>query len=671
MTTAVLRLYGVIGDTGLTAGDVATFLASVGAADEIEVRINSGGGWIAEGLAIHNLLAAAGKRIRVIIDGVAASMASVIAMVGSEIVIREDAVMMIHEPWRITVGDAVEHRKAVNELTTVSVTMVEIYARRTGQPAAVVKEAMEAETWWNAADAVAWGLATRVEPAAAPERLAALASASFAHLDLRNVPARIAAMLRPDHPTAAADLEESPAMPPEEANPLVITAPDSAAAEAQAAAVQAAAARAAAAAVSAERQRIAAITTMAERVRLPAAMAAKWVEEGLTLEAAQAKAIDAVHEQQQREVPGGMPQPYYASVGHQDESDRAARAEAMAHAIAHRYAPHLVPLKAGERARDYMGWSMTDLAAVHLGLPGRNRMEHARASLHSTSDFPLLLENSLNKILQAQYALVGRNYAAWTAPRTFRDFRPHPELRAGDFPALKLNGENEPIEYGTMSEGKESLSAVKYARRLGLSFEMIVNDDLGAFASLAEMGGQRVADLENQIVYGILTANSGAGQNLRDGNPLFHTSRNNVASVPAAISIASLSIARAAMRKQKSLDGMALNLQPAVLVCGPDKETEAQQVLNQVITPTSDSASNPFKGLIVPVCDANITGNGWYLFARPGQAPTVKAGHLEGYAGPRIETSPGWSTVGVEYRILLFFGAGPVDFRGAFRNAGA
>ncbi len=668
MSTAVLRLYGVIGDHGLTAGDVATFLASSADASLIELRINSGGGWIAEGLAIHNLLAAAGKPIRVIVDGVAASMASVIAMVGSEIVIREDAVMMIHEPWRITVGDAAEHGKAMNELRTVSATMVQIYARRTGQTPESVKVAMEAETWWDAADAVAWGLATRVEPAPAPERLAALAAVSFAHLDLQHAPARIAALIQRPAIPAAPHHKESAMDETEQKTAATPAAQDQAAALA---AQQAAAAQAATEAVRAERQRSAEIRTMATRLRLPAALADQWINDGITVDAARTLAIDAVYEASQREVPGGLPLGVQASVGQQDESNRALRREAMAHAIAHRYAPHLVPLAAGERARDYMGWSITDMAAAHLGLSGRNRMEHARASLHSTSDFPLLLENSLHKILQARYEAAGRNYALWTSERTFRDFRPHPEMRAGDFPALILNGENQPIEFGTMSEGKESISAVKYARRLGLSFEMIVNDDLGAFTQLAEMAGQRVADLENQIVYGILNANSGVGPNLRDGTALFHTSRGNIAGSGAAISVSSLATARAAMRKQKSLDGMVLNLQPAVLVCGPDKEIEAQQVLNQVIVPTSDSATNPFKGLIVPVADANITGNGWYLFARPAQAPVVKYGYLEGHRGPRIETTPGWSTVGIEYRVLLFFGAGAVDFRGAYRNPGA
>jgi ATP-dependent Clp protease, protease subunit len=200
-----LVLDGTVGDMGLfggqafTATDVANALAKKGRSSPIKVRINSGGGLAAEGVAIFNRLRAHQGKVTVIVDGVAASAASVIAMAGREIVMARGAVMMIHDPSGLTMGTSADHSKTVESLETIAESMAAIYAERTGRTLAAIREEMRSELWMSADEAVAAGFADRVEKLVrtdskiaafdyglymrAPERLVAVAQANAWKLD--------------------------------------------------------------------------------------------------------------------------------------------------------------------------------------------------------------------------------------------------------------------------------------------------------------------------------------------------------------------------------------------------------------------------------------------------------------------------------------------------------
>jgi ATP-dependent protease ClpP protease subunit len=153
-------LYGTVGIgvavgvEGFSAIDVRDALAKVGAKD-VTVRINSGGGWTDDGVAIYNILAAHRGKVTVWIEGAAASAASVIAMAGREIIIRPGAYMMIHEPAGMTVGTAADHAKMIEALKTINESMARIYADRTKRAISEIKKEMAAETWMTADEAVA------------------------------------------------------------------------------------------------------------------------------------------------------------------------------------------------------------------------------------------------------------------------------------------------------------------------------------------------------------------------------------------------------------------------------------------------------------------------------------------------------------------------------------
>lgn len=160
-------LYGTVGtgvvdgEEGFTSIDVRDALAELDGRDAT-VRVNSGGGWSHEGVAIHNQLKAHRGKVTVIVEGVAASAASVLAMAGDEIVMRPGAFMMVHEASGLTVGNAADHAKTIEALETVNKSMASIYVAQTRRPNAEIRKEMRAETWMDAGEAVKKRYATSV-----------------------------------------------------------------------------------------------------------------------------------------------------------------------------------------------------------------------------------------------------------------------------------------------------------------------------------------------------------------------------------------------------------------------------------------------------------------------------------------------------------------------------
>lgn len=162
---AEILIYEDVGEGwfgGVSAKQFADDLKALGAVSTIDVRINSYGGDVFDGFAMYRQLVEHKARIVVHVDGVAASIASVIAMAGDEIEIAAPGFVMVHDAWGLGVGNAAELRSVADRLETISGAIADVYVARTGKPAATVRGWMTAETWFTADEAVAAGLATKV-----------------------------------------------------------------------------------------------------------------------------------------------------------------------------------------------------------------------------------------------------------------------------------------------------------------------------------------------------------------------------------------------------------------------------------------------------------------------------------------------------------------------------
>lgn len=131
-------------------------------ADEITVHINSYGGEVAEGLAIHNSLKNSKAKIRTVCDGFACSAASVVFMAGEERMMNPASLLMIHNAWSYASGNAAELRKAADDLDAISKTAAEAYRARINLSDEELAELLDNETWIVPKDAVDWGFATGI-----------------------------------------------------------------------------------------------------------------------------------------------------------------------------------------------------------------------------------------------------------------------------------------------------------------------------------------------------------------------------------------------------------------------------------------------------------------------------------------------------------------------------
>lgn len=163
---AEIMIYDVIGESfffeGVTAKSVAESLAAIGSAEEIDVRINSPGGSVWQGMAIYNGLKNHSAKINVHIDGLAASMATVVAMAGDNINMAQNAMFMIHEPRTYAEGTAEDMLSQASMLEKLTTQAVGVYVSRTKMKEEDVRSAMNAETWYTAEEAKAAGFITNI-----------------------------------------------------------------------------------------------------------------------------------------------------------------------------------------------------------------------------------------------------------------------------------------------------------------------------------------------------------------------------------------------------------------------------------------------------------------------------------------------------------------------------
>lgn len=167
--SAEIYIFDEIGDSwwgeSTSAADFVSELKALGDVTNIALHLNSPGGSVFDGVAIHNALSQHRAKVTTYVDGYAASIASIIALAGDEVVMAENAMMMIHNPWSYAIGDSQEMRKVADALDKIREAMLTTYMRHTDKTEEDILAALDAETWLTAADCVEWGFADTIAEA--------------------------------------------------------------------------------------------------------------------------------------------------------------------------------------------------------------------------------------------------------------------------------------------------------------------------------------------------------------------------------------------------------------------------------------------------------------------------------------------------------------------------
>ncbi|NGQ93254.1 peptidase U37 [Rhodobacter sp. HX-7-19] len=420
----------------------------------------------------------------------------------------------------------------------------------------------------------------------------------------------------------------------------------------------------------AERDRVSTIYDLTGRLNLERSFAEDLVRRGVSVDESRRLILDqvAAKSDETRTFP-------HVSVPLGGRDERITRRDAVANALLHRYSPTLFPLE--DAARQYRGMTLLELARESLGNAGVNtrglsRDEVATRALHSTSDFPEILSAVTNKTLRQAYDAYPRTFALFCRQVLATDFKSMHRVQLGEAPQLLEVGESGEFKRGTLGESKESYKVKTYGRVVAITRQVLINDDLDAFTRIPAMYGNSIAQLESDVVWGIITANPA----MADGNALFHTTHKNLAATGAALDVASVGAARAAMALQTGLDKKTvLNIRPAFLIVPAALELKAEQLVAQNLVP-ADSAKVVPQSIrtLSPISEPRLdaaSATSWYLAASPNQIDTIEYAYLEGQQGAYIETRNGFDVDGVEIKCRLDFGAKAIDWRGLYKNPGA
>jgi ATP-dependent Clp endopeptidase proteolytic subunit ClpP len=201
-----ISIFDEIGMFGVSAKQFISDLQAVPADHSILLKIHSPGGEVFDGNAIFTALQRRGN-VEVQIEGIAASMATVISLAGSPVKMAANGFYMIHNPWGSAVGDSSEMRKQAELLDRIRQNMVNAYAAKSGQEPELIEEWMDAETWFTAEQARAAGFVDEIT-----DGMALAASANFRALaKYRNAPADLTARaLQMENPSAPEILAAEP-----------------------------------------------------------------------------------------------------------------------------------------------------------------------------------------------------------------------------------------------------------------------------------------------------------------------------------------------------------------------------------------------------------------------------------------------------------------------------
>jgi hypothetical protein len=345
-----------------------------------------------------------------------------------------------------------------------------------------------------------------------------------------------------------------------------------------------------------------------------------------------------------------------------------------------RIRPGVLRGEEAELGREFRSYTLLELTRQYLesrgvSTRGMSKTELVTRGFHSTSDFPLLFSNLAGKSLDAAYQEEPHTWGAFSRQRNLPDFKlasdlvvaadltPEPLLEGGEYRA------------GTLQEAQHQWKLATYARKVTVTRQAIINDDLSALERVPELLGRGFRRLESNIIWGLLINDAVTSV---DGKALFHADHaNTITGATSTISTTGVNLGRQKMRKQKDIAGNTINLTPSYLMVPTDLEATALQFLfpNGFMANTRIGDNGPItvqSAGVELIVEPRLDGKPkeWYFAASPGAVEGIVYGYLAGEEGPTVTTTEKRDPDGVELLARFDFGAAVKDFRGFLRSKG-
>ena len=643
---ADIYIYDEIGYWGVTAKQFVNDLKALGDVSHINLHINSPGGDVFDGIAIFNALKHHGAAITVHIDGLAASMASVIAMVGNPVIMPENTMMMIHKPWGFAGGDANDMRDYADLLDKVESVLIPAYAAKTGKTSDEIAAMLEDETWLDGAECLAMGFADQVI-----QSLQAMACIHSKRIEeFEKMPNSIRNMVTPPRNSTQCEPQQ-PVPQPQAHQP---TAPQPAAVDENAIRAQV---------YAEQRNRVNGINDLfamfgGKHQELQNQCIA---DPDCTVEQAKDVLLAALGK---AATPSNKNEQPHIYAGNGNFVGDGIRQALMARA----------GYENQERDNVYNGMTLREYARMALtergiGVASYNPMQMVGLALtHSTSDFGNILLDVANKALLQGWDEAAETFDLWTKKGQLSDFKTAHRVGMGGFNSLRKVREGAEYKYVTTGDKGETIALATYGEIFSITRQAIINDDLNALTDVPAKMGRAAKATIGDLVYAILLDNP----KLSDGKPLFHADHKNLSS--GAISVSSIDDARKLMRLQKEGE-RSLNIRPAYMLVPVGLETIASQTIKSASVKGADINAgiiNPIQNFAEVIAEARLDDkdpNAWYLAAAKG-TDTIEVAYLNGVDTPYIDQQEGFNTDGIATKVRIDAGVAPLDFRGLAKSTG-
>ncbi|EOG8328370.1 MAG: Clp protease ClpP [Klebsiella sp.] len=624
-TSANISIYEEIGGWGITAQQFSEDLKALGDISHISLHIHSPGGDVFDGIAIYNLLNKHPAKVTVHIDGLAASMASVIAMAGDRIVMPENALMMIHKPWGISGGNANDMRDYAELLDKVENVLIPAYARKTGKSAEVLAAMLEDETWMDGRECVAQGFADEVLPAVST--MACIESKRIE--DFEHMPKEIKGMITspkgstsslvPEqnringikdlfamfggkHDSLKMQCLEDVDCTPEKAKDMLLTA-------------------------------LGKIATPSNK------------STGAHIYAGNGNITgDAIL------------QGLYARLGHE-------RAESGN--------PYTM-MSLFEMAQA----SLVDRGISVVGFGNRSQIVNL-AFTHSSSDFSHILAGGAEKSVLTGWQNSGETFQQWTKSGSLSNFHEAKRVGLNGFSELGKVPEGAEYKYVTTSDSGVPIALATYGNIFSITRQAIINDDLNQLTTIPQAMGRAAARTVGNLVYLNLTTNS----KFTDGKALFHADHKNL--IAKGMDTDGLNEARKAMRLQQDANGDPINVIPAYILVPAALEGLANRAVlsSSSLFPVDQGGTlNQNPGIINVVKDMaqvvveprldKANNKEWYVTAAKG-TDTIEVAYLDGMDVPYLEQQEGFTVDGIAWKVRIDAGVAALDYRGMVKSSGA
>lgn len=649
-------LYDVIGGWGITAQQFVTDCKEAGVfeASAVALHIHSPGGDVMQGFAIYNTLSRLKAKVDIWVDGVAASMASmIVCLPGATVHMPENAWLMVHKPWGGIAGDSDDMRDYADWLDRNEALMLSAYMNKTGLGQEELEAMLKAETWLNGAEAVEKGFADTLEP-----ELQAAACVNENKLkDYQNMPEQIKSLFTPrveapvNQPQQQAPVQQPAPLQatlnqPQQPAPQMANIDISALAQQLQLQMQ-----------TANAERVNAVSAVFEAFPTFATLKAECLADfTCNAEKARDKLLQALAA---GTTPSAGPGAIHLYAGNGNLVGDSIRAAIMTRAG---YAQ-------SEKDNAYNGYTLRELARASLVDRGIGISGHSSplamvglAFTHSSSDFGNILMDVAHKAALMGWDEASETFDQWTRKGTLTDFKTAHRAGLDSFPTLRKVRAGAEYKYVTLKDRGEPIALATYGELFSIDRQTIINDDMDMLTRIPmAMGGAARATV-GDLVWAVLTSNP----KMSDGKPLFHADHGNL--VSSDLSIEGLDAGRQAMLLQKSGE-RRLNIRPAFMLTPVAIESRANQLIKSASVPGTDANSginNPIQNFVTVLSEARLDDSSptdYYLAAAQGR-DTIEVAYLDGIDTPYLEQQQGFTVDGAAFKVRIDAGVAPLDWRG-------